>query len=131
MPALIPNDENSVDVRDRKRMKERLKETLELKKKRLRRDSLQTGWLEYLFGICEADGRIGKARSRCVQVAPPRSPDCRSDSDANHGPSGARKYSASGSRRPGLGWSATDPTALVGFQGPQELGGPGPQETSL
>ena len=59
-PALPEDD----DSKDRKRMKERLKETLEMDKKRFRQAPVPEGWLEYLFGICEADGRVGKVRSR-------------------------------------------------------------------
>ena len=65
-PAALAEEIGSEDGndQDRKRMKERLKETLELDKKRFHQEPEREGWLEYVFGICQADGRVGKARSR-------------------------------------------------------------------
>jgi hypothetical protein len=54
------------DAEDRKRLKERLKEALD-ERKRVRimsNEFEKEGWLEFLFGICKPDGRIGKAGSR-------------------------------------------------------------------
>ena len=52
---------------DRKRLKERLKEAMETEKMQLNKTtvSAKMNWIEYLFGICEPDGRIGKEGSRC------------------------------------------------------------------
>ena len=51
---------------DRRRLKERLKEALEsAQRNRLQLvESERERWLEYWFGICRPDGRIGKAGSR-------------------------------------------------------------------
>jgi hypothetical protein len=55
------------DDEDRKRLKERLSEALEI-----RRHSSQVseigvdGFLEYFFGICKPNGRFGKHGSRCL-----------------------------------------------------------------
>jgi hypothetical protein len=58
------------DNEDRKRLKEKLKEALELKQKE---HSLQNKekepWMEYVFGICKADGRVGNGGSRYVILA--------------------------------------------------------------
>ena len=55
------------DEEDRKRLKERLKEVLETaQRNRIHKiTSEKEKWLEYIFGICRADGRIGKRGSRC------------------------------------------------------------------
>ena len=52
------------DAEDRKRMKERLKEALNSHKKNFKSEVEQPGLLEYAFGICKPDGRIGKHGSR-------------------------------------------------------------------
>ncbi len=53
------------DAEDRKRLKERLKEVLEVgERTRPTRVSGKEGWLEYIFGICQPDGRFGKGGSR-------------------------------------------------------------------
>jgi hypothetical protein len=54
------------DDEDRKRLKERLKQALKKEqKKALRKPGAEKKpWLEYIFGICKADGRIGKKGSR-------------------------------------------------------------------
>jgi hypothetical protein len=63
------------DAEDRKRLKERLKEALALEKDdRLNggREGEGEDWLEFLFGICRPDGRVGKMGSRCAQCTPCR-----------------------------------------------------------
>jgi hypothetical protein len=53
------------DDADRKRLKERLKEALEVeKKKRPLHLGEKESWMEYIFGICKPDGRVGKRGSR-------------------------------------------------------------------
>jgi hypothetical protein len=53
------------DAEDRKRLKERLKEALDLNKNALpNRECLKEDWMEYIFGICHPDGRVGKEGSR-------------------------------------------------------------------
>ncbi len=56
---------------DRRRLKEKLKEALEsATRNRLHEiESEREMWLEYCFGICKPDGRIGKSGSK--YVAPP------------------------------------------------------------
>jgi coenzyme F420-reducing hydrogenase alpha subunit len=51
---------------DRKRLKEKLKEVLEIAQRNRIRNitSEKEKWLEYVFGICKPDGRIGKRGSR-------------------------------------------------------------------
>jgi hypothetical protein len=51
---------------DRKRLKEKLKEVLEIaQRNRIQQiTSEKEKWLEYVFGICRPDGRIGKRGSR-------------------------------------------------------------------
>ncbi len=55
------------DDEDRKRLKEKLKEALENDHRRRARvismDKPET-WLDYIFGICEPDKRIGKQGSK-------------------------------------------------------------------
>ena len=53
------------DGTGRKRIKERLKEALEVKEVGAAVQS-SPGTAEYLFGICEPDRRMGKDGSRCV-----------------------------------------------------------------
>ena len=54
---------------DRKRIKERLKEALELHKEREQNDRVErAGLAEYLFGICKPHGRIGKTGSRWARA---------------------------------------------------------------
>jgi uncharacterized protein with von Willebrand factor type A (vWA) domain len=50
------------DDEDRKRIKERLKEALDLHKRQQGLD--KKDFMEYFFGICKADGRAGKTGSR-------------------------------------------------------------------
>ena len=53
------------DDADRKRLKERLKEALEVEEnKRSLNFNEKESWMEYIFGICKPDGRIGKRGSR-------------------------------------------------------------------
>ncbi len=57
------------DDEDRKRIKERLKEAVESDKRvraRVVKTTKHESWLEYVFGICEPDRRMGKHGSRCV-----------------------------------------------------------------
>ena len=58
----------SDDEEDRRRIKERFKDALEKDQNRRIREEETTKekWLEYVFGICKPDGRIGKAGSRCA-----------------------------------------------------------------
>jgi hypothetical protein len=51
---------------DRKRLKEKLKLALERDKRRRIRQIVpeHAKWLEYVFGICKADQRLGKRGSR-------------------------------------------------------------------
>jgi hypothetical protein len=51
---------------DRRRLKEKLKEVLEIaQRNRIHKiTSQKEKWLEYVFGICRPDGRIGKRGSR-------------------------------------------------------------------
>jgi hypothetical protein len=59
-------DHSADDAEDRKRLKERLKEALnESKRTRPNSDNENEDWLEYMFGICQPDGRVGKGGSRC------------------------------------------------------------------
>ncbi len=62
----VENKKAEEEAEDRKRLKERLKEALDEGKQILRMSTgLQyEGWFEYFFGICNPDGRIGKAGSR-------------------------------------------------------------------
>ena len=55
------------DDEDRKRIKERLKEAVENDKRaraRVIKAVHRESWLEYVFGICEPDRRVGKQGSR-------------------------------------------------------------------
>ena len=56
-------EEENVFQEDRKRLKERLKAAVELKDPTSVADRSES-WMEYIFGIRQADGRIGKERSR-------------------------------------------------------------------
>ena len=59
--------QNSVDdAEDRKRLKERLKEAIEKDKASQTREihNYKEAWLEYLFGICQPDKRVGKHGSK-------------------------------------------------------------------
>lgn len=62
-----PSENSGDDDEDRKRIKERLKEALEIHKRQQGLE--QAGFVEYFFGICRADGRVGKAGSRFGRVA--------------------------------------------------------------
>ncbi len=55
------------DEEDRKRLKEKLREALDLDKRSRIRTIMSERelWLEYVFGICQPDGRLGKRGSRC------------------------------------------------------------------
>ena len=59
-------DKSQEDAEDRKRLKERLKEALEqsTRSRRKNSDDEKENWIEYIFGICNPDGRVGKAGSR-------------------------------------------------------------------
>ncbi len=61
------------DAEDRKRLKERLKEALALEKMDRvngKHEGEGEDWLEFIFGICRPNGRVGKMGSR--SAAPPR-----------------------------------------------------------
>ena len=49
---------------DCKRLKERLKGALELEQTRHLSDHRRETWMEYFFGVCKPDGRLGKNGSR-------------------------------------------------------------------
>ncbi len=60
------------DAEDRKRLKERLKEAMAMEKTHRLRGVDQDekeGWVEYIFGITQANGRVGKMGSRCTLIA--------------------------------------------------------------
>jgi hypothetical protein len=52
------------DDEDRKRLKERLKEALDSQHKKRHANVEKESWMEYIFGICKPDGRLGKKGSR-------------------------------------------------------------------
>jgi hypothetical protein len=52
------------DSEDRKRLKEKLKEAMKHEEQRHALASEPESWMEYIFGICKPDGRIGKGGSR-------------------------------------------------------------------
>ncbi len=57
------------DDADRKRLKERLKEALEVEQKKRPSNHIEKEpWMEYIFGICKPDGRVGKRGSRYVHA---------------------------------------------------------------
>jgi exonuclease VII large subunit len=57
------------DDADRKRLKEKLKEALESEERdHASYDHEKESWMEYIFGICKADGRMGKRGSRYAQA---------------------------------------------------------------
>ena len=51
------------DNEDRKRLKEKLKAALDRQTRTIVKQ--QEDWLEFMFGICKPDGRVGKRGSRC------------------------------------------------------------------
>jgi hypothetical protein len=51
------------DNEDRKRLKEKLKAALDRQTRTIVQE--QEDWIEYIFGICKPDGRVGKRGSRC------------------------------------------------------------------
>ena len=54
---------------DRKRLKEKLKEALEVGEQgRLLQQNNKESWMEYVFGICNPDERVGKRGSRYVHT---------------------------------------------------------------
>ncbi len=57
------------DEAAQKWLKERLKEVTEVqqRKQTLKHREKET-WMEYIFGICESDGRVGKRESRCFHA---------------------------------------------------------------
>jgi hypothetical protein len=52
------------DEEDRKRIKEKLKEALESNHENSKRNVKKTSFMEYFFGICKKNGRVGKIGSR-------------------------------------------------------------------
>jgi hypothetical protein len=51
------------DDEDRKRLKEKLKAALNSQQNR-HHETVKESWMEYIFGICKPDGRVGKKGSR-------------------------------------------------------------------
>jgi hypothetical protein len=49
---------------DRKRLKEKLKEAIEAEQQKRQGRNEKESWVEYIFGICERNGRAGKIGSR-------------------------------------------------------------------
>jgi hypothetical protein len=66
-----PGNEND-DDEDRKRLKEKLKQAIEADRRSRVRTIVSRGerWLEYMFGICPPDQRIGKRGSRYPEYYP-------------------------------------------------------------
>ncbi len=61
------SDDCDDDSMDRKRLKERLKRSMSKQVNKLSARTLTPmGWMEYIFGICSADQRVGKEGSRCL-----------------------------------------------------------------
>ena len=58
------------DSEDRKRLKEKLKLAIEVDRRSKVRPIVSKGemWLEYIFGICRPDQRLGKSGSRYIVV---------------------------------------------------------------
>ncbi len=52
------------DDEDRKRIKERLREALETNYEHMKKNTRKKSFLEYFFGICKTNGRVGKVGSR-------------------------------------------------------------------
>jgi hypothetical protein len=59
-----PKVSSGDDDEDRKRLKERFKEALEKQKHTRIKEIEEEGNLEYFFGICKPNGRLGKQGSR-------------------------------------------------------------------
>jgi septal ring factor EnvC (AmiA/AmiB activator) len=63
--ALATEDDKARDnEKDRKRIKERLKEALETNYERAKKYDRKQNFMEYFFGICQSNGRVGKNGSR-------------------------------------------------------------------
>jgi hypothetical protein len=62
-------DKSGDDSEDRKRLKEKLKAAFDIDRRSNMRThvvvSVKEKWLDYIFGICKPDQRIGKRGSRC------------------------------------------------------------------
>ena len=56
----------SIQQEDRKRLKEKLKEAMDhhYEARAAKLDRIKPDWMEYIFGICRPDGRLGKEGSR-------------------------------------------------------------------
>lgn len=67
----IKNDTEGDDDADRKRLKEKLKLAIEADRRSRIRPIVSRGevWIEYIFGICQPDQRIGKRGSRLHYAA--------------------------------------------------------------
>jgi hypothetical protein len=63
IPQLDSKDE------DRKRLMERLKEAMKVELNEAVVEHIKEPWMEYIFGICKPDGRVGKAGSRFVHAS--------------------------------------------------------------
>ena len=61
----VPSADLSIQKEDRKRLKEKLKEAMDHQEARTAKlDRIKPDWMEYIFGICKPDGRLGKEGSR-------------------------------------------------------------------
>jgi hypothetical protein len=58
------SEDDDDDGMDRKRLKERLKKSISKVTKHSDTAPTRTDWMEYFFGICLADQRLGKEGSR-------------------------------------------------------------------
>ena len=61
------NTSERIAQEERKRLKERLKEAVETKAS-TEMTYKNSSWMEYIFGICKADGRLGKEGSRLISL---------------------------------------------------------------
>ena len=64
--VLVKSTSEGDDDEDRKRLKEKLKQAIEADRRSRIRPIVSRSemWLEYIFGICQPDQRIGKRGSR-------------------------------------------------------------------
>jgi hypothetical protein len=61
-------ERSETDAEDSKRLKERLKECTQGRLKKM--EDVKESWIEYIFGICKPDGRVGKEGSRQITILP-------------------------------------------------------------
>jgi hypothetical protein len=63
--GIVDEGNTGQNVADRKRLKEKLKEALEIQEQyHPIQPNKKEAWMEYIFGICKPDGRVGKRGSR-------------------------------------------------------------------